>query len=111
MVTLRLPIHIPEHVRTQTILLVSADADWRAAAERALTDAGYHVLAVRHGDQAIVESSRYARVDVVIAEGEFGRGGLPARIFRDHPQAKVLHFASHRPTRDELVESVRIALK
>lgn len=93
------------------MLLVSADADWRVPTARALADAGYHVIAVRHAGQALVESSRYPSVDVVVAEGEFGRGGLPARIFYEHPQASVLHFPTPPRTREELLDSISVALK
>lgn len=111
MVTLRLPIELPSPLHVRTVLLVSADSSWREAARDALAGAGYHVIAVRHGDQALVESSRYATVDVVIGEGDFGEGGLPARLFREHPDAKVLHFSTHRPTREELLDSIGAALK
>lgn len=111
MVTLRVPIAVPEHVRTRTVLLVSADADWRATAVRVLSTAGYHVIAVRHGGQALVESSRYPTVDVVVAEGESARGGLPTRIFEEHPHARMLHLPSRPDTREDLLNSINLALK
>jgi hypothetical protein len=111
MLTLRLPINIPGHIRAGTVLLVSADTDWRMAAARTLIDAGYQVIAVRHSGQALVESSRYSALDVVVAEGELGRSGLPARIFHEHPEAKVLHFPTPPRTPAELLESVSVALK
>lgn len=110
MLTLRVPIQLPNSLRPRTVLLVSADAEWRASVEGGLTSAGYHVISVRHVGQALVESSRYPSVDLVVAEGEFGRGGLPPRIFEDHPNLRVLHLPK-RPEIDELLRSIATALK
>jgi ActR/RegA family two-component response regulator len=111
MVTLRVPIDVPEHVRTRTVLLVSDDADWRSSAVRVLAEAGYHVIAARHGGHALVESSRYPTVDVVVAEGSFGRSGLPTRIFEEHPHARMLHFPTRPRTREDLLNFINLALK
>jgi ActR/RegA family two-component response regulator len=112
-VTVRMPIPVPEAARARTVLLVSADADWREAVERALASGGYHVLSARHSGQALVESTRYASLDLVVTEGEFGSRGtsLPPRIFADHPNAKTLHVKKRPRTREELLETIGAALK
>jgi hypothetical protein len=109
--TVRVPIETRDCHPTPTVLLVSADAEWRSTAERTLVTAGYRVIAVRHPDQALVESTRSRAVDLVLAEGEFGRGGLPHRIFEEHPLARTLHFATRPHTPEELLKSVHGALK
>lgn len=108
-----MPIPVPESARARTVLLVSTDADWRSAVERALASDGYHVIAARHSGQALVESSRYASVDLVVTEGEFGSRGasLPPRIFTEHPNAKTLHVKKRPRTREELLETIGAALK
>lgn len=110
-VTVRVPIEVRDSLPTPTVLLVSADAEWRSTVERTLAMAGYRVIAVRHAGQALVESTRYRTVDLVLAEGEFGRGGLPRRIFEDHPLARTLHFTTRPHTPEELLDSINVALK
>jgi len=112
-VTVRVPVEVPEPLRAQTVLLVSTDAEWRAAAERVLAKAGYRVIAVRHAGHALVESTRFGSMDIVVAEGEFGRSepSLPRRIFSDHPRAKILHLPTRPRTSEELLDSVTATLK
>lgn len=112
-VNVRVPIEVAEPLRAQTVLLVSADADWRADAERVLAHAGYLVITARHAGQALVESARCGSVDIVVAEGEFARGrsSLPRRIFSDHPRAKILHLPTRPRTSDDLVAFLTASLK
>lgn len=106
-VTFRFPIDVPEHVNPRTVLLISADEPWRSAAAHALAQAGYRVIATRHTGQALVESSRSQSIDVVVA---FDGGQLSARIFRNHPEARVLHFST-RPRPRRLLDLIAASLK
>lgn len=106
-VNLRFPVDVPEHIKPRTVLLISADEGWRSAAVRALADAGYRVIATRHTGQALVESTRYRPIDVVVA---FDGGELPSRIFRNHPEARVLHFST-RPRPGHLQDLIAASLK
>lgn len=112
-VTVRVPIDLTERVRARTVLLVSADADWRTAVERELSVAGYRVVVARHAGQALVESTRYGSVDLVVAEGAFGQGesNLPPRIFEDHPAARILLVPTRPATGEALLDRISAALK
>ncbi len=112
-VTVRIPINEANAVSRRTILLLSEDPDWRSAVERVLGEEGHRVLSARHPGQALVESMRHdGRIDLLVTDGDHGRQrcDFPARIFADHPRAKLLHFSARPRTREELVAAINATL-
>lgn len=113
-ITVRLAIDVAEPApRTPTVLLMSEDREWREAAGRALEREGFRVLPARHAGQALVESMRHpGAVDLLLTDGEQGlrRSDFPA-IFRDHPQAALLHLHTRPRSRDELLAAVTAAIQ
>ena len=103
-----------------TILLVTDDADLRAAAVRVLEGAGWTVRAAAHSGHALLACLTAGRIDVLATEllsNEGSGPGLAERVRRYHPDIRALYFAACgtrartnvlvRPlTRDDLVERV-----
>jgi DNA-binding NtrC family response regulator len=103
------------------VLLVTADADLRAAGERVLTRAGYRVHVGAHSGHAVL-ASRAQRIDVLITElsaPDISGPALAKLLWKHHPDMRVIFMANPgtpeglehvvvRPfTRDDLL--VRIA--
>ncbi len=109
-VTLRLAIGAADPgARTPTVLVMSDDADWRAAVRRVLEQEGYRVLAARHPGQALVQCMRHdGQIDLLLTDGDQGqrRTDFPG-IFRDHPRAQLLLLRARPATREDLVAAIR----
>ena len=102
------------------VLLVTADADLRAAGERALAREGYRVRVASHSGHALL-ASRVGRVDVLVTElssPDLSGPALAKLIGRDHPGLRVVFMANPgtpeglehvvvRPfTRDDLLQRI-----
>lgn len=106
--------------RQLTVLLVTDDADMRAAAGRALERAGYRVLTAAHSGHAVLACMRGGPVDLLVTElaMEEGSGpGLAERLRRHHPELHTVYLGKAgtpecdgvlvRPfTRDELLSQL-----
>jgi DNA-binding response OmpR family regulator len=105
------------------ILLVTGDADLRAAGQRALTNVGYRVRVAAHSGHALL-ASWMSPVDVLIAElsaPDISGPGLAQLLRRQNPGLRVVFMANPgtaeglehvvvRPfTRDELVACISAA--
>lgn len=82
--------------RRPTVLVVTNDADLRAAASRALTAAGYRVLTASHGGHALLACMSADRVDLLAAElsmDDMSGPALAARLRRLCPGIRAIYFA------------------
>jgi DNA-binding response OmpR family regulator len=119
----RVRIPVDEAIATglrPTILIVTADADLRSAAARALESRGYEVLDAAHSGHAMLKCLTAGRLDAVVAELSMDDTSGPAlagRLRRHHPDLNALYFAASgtpecenvlvRPfTRDDLLSRV-----
>lgn len=105
----------------RTVLLVAPDADFRAAAARALTLAGYQVVQAAHSGHAMLAALTVGRVDVLAADlamDDLSGPALAERLRRHHGGLQTLYFGNPgtpqcdgilvRPfTRDELLGGIR----
>ena len=102
------------------VLLVTPDADLRAAGERALVREGYHVRVASHSGHALL-ASRAGRVDVLVAElsaPDISGPALAHLLKKHHPALRVVFMANPgtpdalehvvvRPfTRDDLLKRI-----
>jgi DNA-binding response OmpR family regulator len=109
--------------RRPVVLLVTADADLRAAAARALESAGHTVIIAAHAGHAVLACLRAERVDLLVAElsmEDLSGPALAARLRRFSPGMSALYLGNAgtvecegvivRPfTRDDLLAAVRTA--
>jgi two-component system, cell cycle sensor histidine kinase and response regulator CckA len=107
----------------RTVLVVTADADLREAAERALANAGYHVMTAAHSGHATLACLQGARVDILVAGlqmDDVSGPRLAERLRRHHPGLQAVYLAEPgtpecegvlvRPfTRDELLGRLNAA--
>ena len=94
-----------------TVLVMSADHDWRADVRLTLEREGYGVLAARHAGHALVTCVRYdGPVDLVIADGSLSAAGGLAPLMREQPGLRQLVLDRRPATSDELLGAVRAAL-
>ena len=101
----------------QTVLLVTGDSDFRAAAERVLVRHGYRVVTAAHSGHALLACVTSGRIDLVASElsmEEMSGPALTERLRRHHPGLRAVYFGAGgtpecegllvRPfTRDELL--------
>ena len=95
--------HIPVHYtppdageRQPTVLVVTSDADLRAAASRALTGAGYRVLTAPHAGHALLACLSAERVDLLAADlsmDDMSGPALATRLRRLCPGLRAVYFA------------------
>lgn len=96
----RIPVHYtpPDAGERQpVVLVVTSDADLRAAASRALAGAGYRVLTASHGGHALLACMLAERVDLLAAELSMDDTSGPAlatRLRRLCPALRAVYFAS-----------------
>jgi DNA-binding response OmpR family regulator len=107
----------------RTVLLVTGDADLRAAAERAITAAGYRVLAAAHSGHALLACMGQGTVDTLVTElamDDMSGPSLAERLRRHHPNLQTVYLANAgtsecegvlvRPfTRDDLLARIEAA--
>jgi DNA-binding NtrC family response regulator len=104
------------------VLLMTPDADLRAAGERALTGAGYRVRVAAHSGHAVL-ASMMSRIDVLVTElstPDISGPALAELLRRHHPQLRVVFMANPgtpeglehvvvRPfTRDDLIARISV---
>jgi two-component system cell cycle sensor histidine kinase/response regulator CckA len=78
------------------VLLVTADADLRAAGERALARAGFRVRVGAHSGHALL-AARAGRVDVLITElcaPDISGPALAKLLKKHHPALRVVFMAN-----------------
>jgi CheY-like chemotaxis protein len=106
-----------------TVLVVTADADLRAAAKRALERSGYSVITAAHGGHAVLACLEVERVDLLVADlsmEDVSGPALAARLRRFSPEMPAVYFGNAgtaecqgvivRPfTRDDLLSAVKAA--
>ncbi len=83
---------------SERILLVEDDDGVREIARATLEDAGYRVVAVRSGDEALVTMATSTNVDLVVSDLVMpGIGGreLVTRLRSTHPTLPVLYMSGH----------------
>jgi CheY-like chemotaxis protein len=109
--------------RAQVVLVVTADADLRAATTRALESTGHTVIAAAHGGHALLACLKSPRVDLLVAElsmEDVSGPALAARLRRLSPEMSAVYFGNAgtaecqgvivRPfTRDDLLAAVSLA--
>jgi CheY-like chemotaxis protein len=105
------------------VLVVTADADLRAAAKRALEDSGYSVITAAHAGHALLACLEVEHVDLLVAElsmEDVSGPALAARLRRFSPEMPAVYFGNAgtaecqgvivRPfTRDDLLSAVNLA--
>ena len=103
-----------------TVLLVSGNADLRAAAGRVLSREGHHVVAAAHSGHALLAGLECERIDLLISEWELDGGSgesLAASLRRYHKDVRTIFMANAgtprrtgivvRPfTRDDLLREI-----
>jgi CheY-like chemotaxis protein len=113
----------PLRERRPTVLVVTADADLRAAAKRALEEAGYSVITAAHAGHAVLACLEVEHVDLLVAElsmDDVSGPALAARLRRFSPEMSAVYFGNAgtaecqgvivRPfTRDDLLSAVNLA--
>lgn len=106
--------------RQTTVLVVTPDADLRAAVERALSREGYRVITAAHAGHAVLSCLKAGVVDVVATELSMEDVSGPAladRLRRHCPGLATVYFANSgtpacdgvlvRPfTRDDLLDAL-----
>ena len=114
---------LPAKARPRVILVVSADEDLRASAQRALERDGHEVVTASHGGHAVLACLKAGHVDVLAAElsmDDVSGPALAARLRRLCPEMAAVYFGNAgtadcegilvRPfTRDDLVAAVAAA--
>lgn len=78
------------------VLIVSADANLRAAAARVAAREGYRALTAAHAGHAVLASWR-ERIDLLAADlsmDEMSGPALAERLRRDNPQMGTVYFGS-----------------
>ena len=78
------------------VLIVSADADLRAAAARVVDREGYRAITAAHAGHAVLACLR-ERIDIVATElclEEMSGPALAARVRRHSPGVATVYFAS-----------------
>jgi CheY-like chemotaxis protein len=110
-------------VRCPVVLVVTPDADLRAAAARALESTGHTVVTAAHAGHAVLACLKAERVDLLVAElsmEDLSGPALAARLRRFSPEMAAVYFGNTgtvecervivRPfTRDDLLTAVRSA--
>ena len=110
----------PPATSQRTVLIVTGDENFSAAALRVLQQAGYDVLIARHAGHAFLAALTQARIDVLITESsldDMTGDALAATLRRHHPALRSVFIADHagrqsiptlvRPfTRDELLDEL-----
>lgn len=79
-----------------TVLIVSADANLRAAAARVAAREGYQALTAAHAGHALLASLR-ARIDILAAElsmEDMSGPALAEKLRRHHPEVGTVFFGS-----------------
>jgi DNA-binding response OmpR family regulator len=108
---------LPGDTARAVVLFVSSDADLRAVATRALTQAGYSVATAAHAGHAILAGLTLDCIDVLISEvslDDMPGAALAERLRRHHTGLRCLFMADYgtaegdglvvRPfTRDDLL--------
>ena len=106
-----------------TVLLVTADADLRAAVMRSLDRAGYRVIVARHSGHALLAGMTCGGIDVLLTESDLDDmpgAALAGMLQRHHPRLRAVLMANGgtrpqpgvivRPfTRDDLLSHVQAA--
>ena len=85
--------HGPEDV---VVLIVTADADLRAAAARVVMREGYRAVTASHAGHALLACLR-ERIDIVATDlsmDEMSGPALAARVRRHSPQVATVYFAN-----------------
>lgn len=109
--------------RRPVVLVVTADADLRAAASRVLEREGYQVLTAAHSGHAVLACRSIGRVDLLAAElsmEDVSGPTLAARLRRTCPAMRTVYFANPgthecegvlvRPfTREDLLAALALA--
>ena len=110
-------------VRCPVVLVVTPDADLRAAAARAIESAGHTAITASHAGHAVLACLKAERVDLLVAElsmEDLSGPALAARLRRFSPGMSAVYFGNAgtvecegvivRPfTRDDLLAAVRSA--
>ena len=110
--------------RTPVVLVVTSDADLRAASERVLSREEYAVVTAAHAGHAVLACLKAGRVDVLVAElsmEDVSGPALAARLRRHCPEMATVYVAKSgtpecegvlvRPfTRDDLVNALGLRL-
>lgn len=116
----RIPLGDSGACAGRLVLLVTADANLRGAAARALQAAGFDVRTAAHSGHATLAALTARRVDVLasdLASDDISGPALAERLRRHHPALEAVFFAQPgarecdgvivRPfTRDELLKAV-----
>ena len=114
---------VPRAVAPSVVLVVTADADLRASAARALEQTGRTALTAAHAGHAVLACLRAGRVDLLVAElsmEDVSGPALAARLRRICPEMAAVYFGNAgtaecdgvivRPfTRDDLLAAVTLA--
>ena len=109
--------------RTPVVLVVSADANLRAASARVLEKEGYTVLTAAHSGHAVLACRNVGRIDLLATElcmDDLSGPALSAKLARLCPGIRTVYFANAgthecegvlvRPfTRDDLVAALAAA--
>jgi DNA-binding NtrC family response regulator len=109
--------------RTPVVLVVSADANLRAASARVLQKEGYHVLTAAHSGHAVLACRKAGRIDLLATDlcmDDLSGPALSARLARHCPEMRTVYFANPgthecegvlvRPfTRDDLLAALAAA--
>jgi DNA-binding response OmpR family regulator len=80
----------------KTVLLVTTDANLRAAAARTLEAAGYAVLTAAHSGHATLAALAGGRIDILASDLELDDipgPALAARLRRQHPALQAVFFS------------------
>jgi CheY-like chemotaxis protein len=107
----------------RTVLLVTGDADLRAAAARAIDAAGYRVVTAAHSGHAVLASLTKGPIDLLATElamDDISGPALADRLRRNHPGLQNVYFGKAgtpecegvlvRPfTRDHLLAEIDMA--
>jgi two-component system, cell cycle sensor histidine kinase and response regulator CckA len=87
----------------KTVLLVTADANLRAAAARVLAGAGYAVLTAAHSGHATLAALAGGRIDILASDldmDDIPGPALAARLRRQHPALQALFFSDRGTPND-----------
>ena len=90
-----------------TVLLVTGDADLRAAAARVLAREGYSVVTAAHAGHALLAGLTRGRIDILISEftlDDMPGPALAAALLRHHSDLRSVFMAdTGTPPRDGMV--------
>jgi DNA-binding response OmpR family regulator len=90
------PSYAPPAGDDLVVLIVSADANLRAAAARVAAREGYQALTAAHAGHALLASLR-VRIDLLAADlsmEEMSGPALAEKLRRHHPQLGTVYFGS-----------------